>query len=58
MKDKVVHEWNEWVLEYREEGVYELIKKNDRTNTRSVIAKNDMDAENISQSIIRGMKEE
>lgn len=53
MKDKVIHEWRDWVLEFIEVGKYELILKSDRTVTRSVLAKNDMDAENLCQALIR-----
>ena len=53
MKDKVIHEWRDWVLEFVEDGNYLLILKEDREVTRSVTAKTDMDAENLCQVIIR-----
>ena len=56
MKDRIIHQWRDWVLEYVEEGKYELIQKENHS-VRAILAKNDMDAENQSQLIIKNMKE-
>ena len=56
MKDKVIHQWRDWVLEFIDVGNYLLVHKKNRDVTRSVIAKTDMDAENQCQVIIRGWK--
>ena len=56
MKDRVIHQWRDWVLEYVDEGKYELIQKENQS-VRAILAKNDMDAENQSQLIIKNMKE-
>jgi len=56
MKDRIIHQWRDWVLEYVDEGKYELIQKENQS-VRAILAKNDMDAENQSQLIIKNMKE-
>jgi hypothetical protein len=56
MKDRIIHQWRDWVLEYVEDGKYELIQKENQS-VRTILAKNDMDAENQSQLIIKNMKE-
>ncbi len=56
MKDRIIHQWRDWVLEYVEEGKYELIQKENQS-VRTILAKNGMDAENQSQLIIKNMKE-
>jgi hypothetical protein len=56
MKDRIIHQWRDWVLEYVEEGKYELIQKESQS-VRTILAKNGMDAENQSQLIIKNMKE-
>ena len=56
MKDRIIHQWRDWVLEYVEEGTYELIQKENQS-VRTILAKNGMDAENQSQLIIKNMKE-
>jgi hypothetical protein len=56
MKDRIIHQWRDWVLEYVEEGKYELIQKENQS-VRTILAKNSMDAENQSQLIIKNMKE-
>lgn len=56
MKDRIIHQWRDWVLEYVEEGKYELIQKENQA-VRTILAKNGMDAENQSQLIIKNMKE-
>ncbi len=56
MKDRVIHQWRDWLLEYVEEGKYELIQKGNQS-VRTILAKNDMDAENQSQLVIKSLKE-
>jgi len=56
MKDRIIHQWRDWVLEYVDDGKYELIQKENQS-VLSILAKNDMDAENQSQLIIKNMKE-
>jgi hypothetical protein len=56
MKDRIIHQWRDWILEYVEEGKYELIQKENQS-VRTILAKNGMDAENQSQLIIKNMKE-
>lgn len=55
MKEKVIHQWRDWVLEYICEGKYELIQK-ENLSVRTITAKNDMDAENQCQQIIKKAK--
>jgi len=55
MKEKVIHQWRDWVLEYIGEGKYELIQK-ENSSVRTITAKNDMDAENQCQLIIKKVK--
>jgi hypothetical protein len=55
MKEKVIHQWRDWVLEYIGEGKYELIQK-ENSSVRTITAKNDMDAENQCQQIIKKAK--
>jgi hypothetical protein len=55
MKDKIIHQWRDWVLEYVEDGKYELIHKETLT-VRTILAKTDMDAETQSQQIIKNAK--
>jgi hypothetical protein len=57
MKDKLIHQWRDWLLKYVSEGEYELINK-DNLSVQAITAKNDMDAENQSQLIIKNTKEE
>jgi hypothetical protein len=57
MKDKLIHQWRDWLLKYVSEGEYELINK-ENLSVQAITAKNDMDAENQSQLIIKNMKEE
>jgi hypothetical protein len=57
MKDRIIHQWRDWVLEYIEDGTYELIHKENQA-ARRILAKTDMDAENICQQIIKDSKEE
>jgi len=51
----MIHQWRDWVLEYVEDGKYELIHK-ETLSVRSILAKNDMDAETQSQQIIKNAK--
>ena len=57
MKDKLIHQWRDWLLKYVSEGEYELINK-ENLSVQAITAKNDMDAENQSQLIIKNTKEE
>lgn len=57
MKDRVIHQWRDWVLEYVNDGKYELIQKENQS-VRTIMAKNDMDAENQSQLVIKNFKGE
>ena len=52
---KLIHEWKNWLLEHIGEDNYELIKKNDLT-VLSIVAKDDMSAENQCQKIIKNEK--
>lgn len=55
MKEKIIHQWRDWVLEYVNEGKYELIRKED-SFVHTITARNDMDAENQCQLIIKRAK--
>ncbi len=57
MKDRIIHQWRDWILEYIEDGTYELIHKENQS-ARRILAKTDMDAENICQQIIKNSKGE
>ncbi len=57
MKDKLIHQWRDWLLKYVSEGEYELINK-ENLSVQAITAKNDMDAENQSQLIIKNRKGE
>jgi len=56
MKIKVIHQWRDWLLEYVGVGQYSFIKKDNKTVVRTIVAKNDIDAENQCQSIINAAK--
>ena len=56
MKERLVHQWRDWLLKCVSDGVYELIKK-ENLSVQKITAKNDMDAETQSQLIIKGAKE-
>ena len=56
MKRRNVHQWRDWLLDYIEEGKYELIQKNG-SSIRKILAKNDMDAENQCRIIINKVKD-
>lgn len=55
LKEKIVHQWRDWVLEYISEGKYELIER-DTLLAQAIVAKTHMDAENQCQQIIKNMK--
>ena len=55
MKDKLIHQWRDWLLKYISEGEYELINK-ESLSVHAITAKNDMDAENQGQLIIKNLK--
>lgn len=56
MKIKVIHQWRDWLLECVGVGQYSFIKRDDKTVVHTIVAKNDMDAENQCQSIIKASK--
>lgn len=56
MKIKVIHQWRDWLLECVGVGQYSFIKRDDKTVVRTIVAKNDMDAETQCQSIIKASK--
>ncbi len=51
MKERLVHEWRDWILRYDGEE-YELIQKKDQSS-QPISAKNDMDAETQCQLLIK-----
>ncbi len=57
MRRRSIHQWRDWLLEYSQEGKYELIRKDDLTVV-TVTAKNDMDAENQCRLMIKNKKEQ
>jgi len=57
MRRRTVHQWRDWLLENIGDDSYELIKKNDLSVFRTITAKNDMDAENECQRIIKSVRE-
>jgi len=52
MKERLIHQWKDWLLKYVGDDTYELIKK-ENLSTQKIKAKNDIDAENQSQLIIK-----
>ena len=58
MKIKVIHQWRDWLLEYVGVGMYSFIKRDNKTVVRTIVAKNDMDAENQCQIIIKAAKKQ
>jgi hypothetical protein len=56
MKRINIHQWRNWLLEFIGDDKYELIQK-DTLSVHTIVAKNDMDAENQCQKIIKDMKE-
>ena len=56
MKIKVIHQWRDWLLEYAGVGKYSFIKRDNKTVVRTIVAKNDIDAENQCQIIIKAEK--
>jgi hypothetical protein len=56
MKERLVHQWRDWLLKCVGNGMYELIKK-ETLSIQKITAKNDMDAETQSQLIIKSLKE-
>lgn len=57
MRRRNVHQWRDWLLDYIEEGKYELIQKNG-LSVRTIMAKDSMDAENQCRKIINSAKDE
>ncbi|KJS00275.1 MAG: hypothetical protein VR65_13695 [Desulfobulbaceae bacterium BRH_c16a] len=55
---RTIHQWRDWLLEYVGDDKYELIKKDNLSVFRIIVAKNAMDAENECQRIIKSAKEE
>jgi hypothetical protein len=56
MQRRLIHQWRDWLLEYAGENNYELIKR-DNMSVIPIEAKDDMDAENKCQLIIKNIKE-
>ena len=57
MKRRIVHQWRDWLLEQIADDEYELTQKN-TLSVQTIVATNDMDAENQCQQIIRDFKAE
>ena len=53
-KERLIHQWKDWLLRYVGDDTYELIGK-ENFLVRKIKAKNDMDAENQSHLIIKNM---
>lgn len=56
MKIKLIHQWRDWLLESVDIGLYSFVNKNNKTDVVTIVAKNDIDAENKCQSIIKAAK--
>ena len=56
MKIRVIHQWRDWLLERVGVGQYSFIKKDNNTDVRTIVVKDDMDAEHQCQSIINAAK--
>lgn len=56
MQRRTIHQWRDWLLEHIGDNNYNLIQKDTLTIT-TIMAKDDMDAENQSQQIIKDTKE-
>ena len=56
-KERLIHQWKDWLLRYVGDDTYELIGRENFT-ARKITAKNDMDAENQSHLIIKNATEE
>ncbi len=56
MKIKVIHQWRDWLLECVGIGQYSFIKKDNKTAARTIVAKNDIDAENQCQKTLNTSK--
>jgi len=57
MKSRIVHQWRDWLLEQIADDEYELTQKNTLA-VQTIVAEDDMDAENQCQQIIREFKVE
>ncbi|MDR3502196.1 MAG: hypothetical protein P4L79_06390 [Legionella sp.] len=57
MKERLVHQWRDWLLKYTGDDTYELINKNILL-IQKITAKDSMDAETKIQLIIKNEKEE
>ena len=55
MKEKIIHQWRDWVLKYASDGKYQLIQR-ETSSSRAIVAKTPMDAEIQCQQIIKDMK--
>jgi len=44
MKIKIIHQWRDWLLERVGVGQYSFIKKDNKIDIRTIVAKNDMNA--------------
>jgi len=56
MNIKVIHQWRDWLLERVGVGQYLFIQRDNKTVVRTIVARNDMDAENQCQVIIKASK--
>jgi hypothetical protein len=57
MKERLVHQWRDWLLKYTGDDAYELMNKNN-LSIQKITAKDFMDAETKSQLIIKNEKEQ
>lgn len=57
MKSRIVHQWRDWLLEKIADDEYKLTQKNTLA-VQTIVATDDMDAENQCQQIIRDFKVE
>ncbi len=55
-KRRNIHQWRNWLLEYIDDNKYELIHI-DNLTVHTIEAKDDMDAENQCQQIIKKANE-
>lgn len=58
MRRLKIHQWRDWLLEYIGDDRYELIRTEDHSVFRTIVAKNAMEAENECQRIIKSIKED
>jgi len=56
MKDRLVHQWRDWLLKYVGDETYELINK-EKLSIHKITAKSFMEAETKSQLFIKNKME-